>query len=236
MDNSQLPTLEPYQPNEKPVDNNTAAPTIQPNAPLVLQAPASYKETKIDITKKENKRLYKLVGIIAALGLLLWVGINYVLGFTVVNGISMRPTFKTNNVVLVWKLPVTWQKLVGSSYIPGRSNVIIVRDTSNSGLQYIKRVIALPYEHLHIADGIVQVTTPKGNIIYPDKASYGKNLPYTDGAYDGDAKAGQIYVMGDNRNSGASIDSRSSMGAIPDSYIIGRVVVRIWPLNEISLY
>ena len=42
--------------------------------------------------------------------------------------------------------------------------------------------------------------------------------------------------MGDYRKSGASIDSRSCMGAIPDSYIIGRVVVRIWPLNQITLY
>jgi len=42
--------------------------------------------------------------------------------------------------------------------------------------------------------------------------------------------------MGDNRASGASIDSRSSMGAIPDNYVIGQVIVRIWPLNNISIF
>lgn len=234
MNNSELPSLEPYNPNGG--NNDNPSQSSQPNAPLIFQAPESYKETKQDLEKKENKRLYKLGGIIAAGALLLWLSLSYVLGFTVVNGISMRPTFQTGNVVLLWKLPITWMRLVGSDYIPSRSNVIIVKDTSGTGLQYIKRVIALPYEHLHIANGIVQVTTQSGKIIYPDKAPYGKNLAYTDGFFDGSAQAGQIIVMGDNRNSGASIDSRSSMGAIPDKNIIGRVIVRIWPLNELSIF
>ena len=42
--------------------------------------------------------------------------------------------------------------------------------------------------------------------------------------------------MGDNRTPGASIDSRSSLGNIPSNYIIGRVLVKVWPINQFKLY
>ncbi|GEM_PF-389116 len=223
-----LPTLD-----SAPVISNE--PT-EVGGPLILNAPESYQETKQDVKKKEDRHLYKLAGYILGGFFLLWLCGTFVLGFTRVDGISMRPTFKTGDFVLLWKLPVTWQKLTGTGFIPARSAVVIVKDTTNNGEQFIKRVIAQPYEHINITNGVVKVTKQNGDIIYPDNAPYGKNLPFTDGAYDGNVGSGQIFAMGDNRVSGASIDSRSSMGAIPDNYVIGQVIVRIWPLNKISIF
>jgi signal peptidase I len=223
-----LPTLD-----SAPVISNE--PT-EVGGPLILNAPESYQETKQDVRKKEDRHLYKLTGFILGFFLLLWICGTFVVGLTTVNGISMRPTFQTGNVVLILKLPVTWQKLTGIGFIPARGAVVIVKDTTNNGEQFIKRVIAQPYEHVNVTNGVVKVTKQNGNIIYPDNAPYGKNLPFTDGAYDGTVGSGQIFAMGDNRTSGASIDSRSSMGAIPDNYVIGQVVLRIWPLSKISLF
>ena len=255
MDNSnQNTTPKPSQPNPttpQPNAQQNTTPTIQPafeskpiipvepketGGPLILAPSESYQETKADITKKENKHLYKLAGFILFGFFLLWLCGTFIIGMTTVNGISMRPTFQTGNVVFIWKFPVTWQKITGSNYIPSRGSILIVKDTTNNGEQFIKRVIALPYEHINVTSGVVKVTKQDGSIIYPDKGPYGKNLPYTDGAYDGTVGSGQIFAMGDNRTSGASIDSRSSMGAIPDNYVIGKVFFRIWPLNEISIF
>lgn len=220
------------------LDNSPIIPSepTEAGGPLILNAPESYKETKQDVKKKEDRHLYKLAGFILGFFLMLWICGTFVVGLTTVNGISMRPTFQTGNVVLIWKLPVTWQKLTGIGFIPARGAVVIVKDTTNNGEQFIKRVIAQPYEHVNVTNGVVKVTKQNGDIIYPDNAPYGKNLPFTDGAYDGTVGSGEIFAMGDNRTSGASIDSRSSMGAIPDNYVIGQVVLRIWPLSKISLF
>ena len=54
--------------------------------------------------------------------------------------------------------------------------------------------------------------------------------------YGSSVNPGQIFVMGDNRVPGASIDSRSSLGNIPSKDIVGQVLIRIWPLNKIKLF
>ena len=39
---------------------------------------------------------------------------------------------------------------------------------------------------------------------------------------------GHVFVMGDNRRPGMSTDSRS-FGTIPESDIIGKAFIRVWP-------
>jgi signal peptidase I len=97
----------------------------------------------------------------------------------------------------------------------------------------IKRVIGLPGDKLRVSGGKLLVnglvleesyTNPKCG---PTSSASG-NLA---GAKTfGPVPAGEVYVMGDNRCN--SSDSRA-FGPVPDSKVIGRAFVIIWPLGRI---
>lgn len=86
---------------------------------------------------------------------------------------------------------------------------------------FVKRVIGLPGDEIVIEDGIVSV-----NGVQLDE-------PYADlDTYDGTHRVpeGSLFVMGDNRRN--SSDSRYSLGFIDTDDVVGRAVLRIWPLDE----
>lgn len=93
-------------------------------------------------------------------------------------------------------------------------------------VSYIKRVIALPGEHLLIEDGKVYVDDKlleenylQSGIVTDNGNGYCTDLIVPDDS---------VFVMGDNRPQ--SRDSRS-FGCIPLKYIESKVWIRIWPLN-----
>jgi signal peptidase I len=184
---------------------------------------------------RKQKVLYCIkFGVVFVLAL--WGILTYVVSPVMVNGTSMVPTLQSGNILLDWRLPQTWAKLTGSQYIPNRSNIVIVYAPYLNKV-IVKRVIGLPDEKITVSNGSVTVYNaayPKG--FHPDSAPYGKLLTPTAGAFSGNTGDGQIFVMGDNRAIGASIDSRSSIGNIPSRNIVGHVIVRIFPFNEITLF
>ncbi len=162
--------------------------------------------------------------------------LSYVISPIAVSGTSMEPTLQTGNILLVWKFPKTWADISNGQYIPTRSNIVIVYDP-HSSKDLVKRVIALPNEQISISNNKVNVfnsNNPQG--FNPDLAPYGKYLVPTAGTYAGSTGNGQIFVMGDNRALGASIDSRTGVGDISNNNIIGHVVIRIYPFNQITIY
>jgi signal peptidase I len=149
----------------------------------------------------------------------------------------MQPTLRTGNIVLVWRLPQTWAELTNSQYIPARSNLVVVKKLAVSNEQLVKRVIGLPGDTIKIADGRVIVYNQQHpNGFDPDNAPYGRLLLPTGGVFSTYVSDGQLFVMGDNRQQGASLDSRSSLGNITSSDLVGKVVIRIYPLNQIKLF
>lgn len=193
-----------------------------------------------EITAKQ-KKVEKLKGQGAFIGLiiggvaLVWLVLVYVISPTIVNGISMQPTFHTGNVLLVWKFPQTWAKITDTQYIPSRGDVVVINDTDNSGEQFVKRVIGLPGDQISIVNGKVTVHNSNHRTGFdPDNATYGKALQPTQGVFNGTVGDGEIFVMGDNRTAGASIDSRSSLGNIPSNYIVGQAVLEVFPLDDIK--
>jgi signal peptidase I len=91
--------------------------------------------------------------------------------------------------------------------------------------EYVKRVVGLPGE---------QVVGRGGNLYIDDRLLVEPYLP--DGLRTDDfgpvvVPDGQLFVMGDNR--GSSFDSRR-FGTIKTSSIVGRVVLKAWPLGSAS--
>ena len=94
--------------------------------------------------------------------------------------------------------------------------------------EFIKRVIALPGEQLDIKDGKVYVNgrelvepyLPQGTVTYPGAMKMPITIP-----------PNTLWVMGDNR--GNSSDSRV-FGAISQDKVVGRTIVRVWPLGDMS--
>jgi signal peptidase I len=45
----------------------------------------------------------------------------------------------------------------------------------------------------------------------------------------------RVFVMGDNRS--VSVDSRSSkMGCVSEEQIVGKLVLKIWPIKDIDAF
>jgi signal peptidase I len=89
---------------------------------------------------------------------------------------------------------------------------------------FIKRVIALPGETVEGKNGHIIVNGRQLVEPYLAEEPIGdfpaKTIP-----------AGHVWVMGDNRN--RSSDSRV-FGPIKESKIVGRAILRIWPLNRLG--
>lgn len=141
----------------------------------------------------------------------------------VVEGESMHPTFEGADYLVV-------NELIYHFHEPQRGDVIVFRLPGDPNKFLIKRVVGLPGETVRIDHGVVSIITPAGATLKLDE-------PYVvaeDATYTQDAAlgAGQYFVMGDNRP--RSSDSRS-WGTLPRQDIIGRVDVRLFPVNELGL-
>lgn len=92
---------------------------------------------------------------------------------------------------------------------------------------YIKRVIALPGEHIEIKDNKVYINGEEQKEPYLNSSVV---TTACDGAFtDLIVPEGYVFAMGDNRPQ--STDCRS-FGCIPIDKIEGKVWIRFWPLNK----
>jgi signal peptidase I len=141
----------------------------------------------------------------------------------VVDGRSMFPTFHDHDYLIVDEISYRFSE-------PARGDVIVFRYPNDPSVFYIKRVIGLPGETVHIERGAVTVTRADGSTIALTE-------PYVvreDATYTLDAALGseQYFVMGDNRPE--SSDSRV-WGSLPKENIMGRAFVRIFPIASAAV-
>ncbi|KND50199.1 MAG: signal peptidase I [Parcubacteria bacterium C7867-008] len=138
----------------------------------------------------------------------------------VVEGESMYPTFDNADYLVV-------NELVYRLHTPERGDVIVFRLPGDPNKFLIKRVVGMPGETVRIDHGNVSIITPSGNTIKLDETY----VVAEDATYTQDASLGtdQYFVMGDNRP--RSSDSRS-WGVLPKQNIIGRVDLRLFPIDN----
>lgn len=108
---------------------------------------------------------------------------------------------------------------------------MIIDAPDESGKEYVKRVIGLPGDHIQIDEGKVFVNgvALKENYIHPGVSTG----IYQDKAWD--IKAGEFFVMGDNRQEGMSIDSRY-FGPVEKKHVRSRAVLRYYPFSKFTLF
>jgi len=232
-ESSRTPEIPVKEPSGQQIASAASNIPVLPNTPKVEIETSHQEENELDKKIYKAEGIGKIAAIVLATIASVFVFFNFVLGITVVDGVSMRPTLKTGDILLVWKLPKTIAAVTNSQYLPARSHVVIVTEPNNPKKQYVKRVIAVPGERVDATDGkilVFNIQYPQG--FNPDSQPYGKNLPATSGDFQVSVGSGQVFVMGDNRKSGGSIDSRSSIGAIPANNVVGEVIMRIYPFSK----
>lgn len=170
--------------------------------------------------------------------------ITYVFRSYQVDGPSMENTLQNNDKLIIWKVPRTWARITGHSYIPKRGDIVVFTESGlaqfgqTNTKQLIKRVIGLPGDHIVVQNGDITIYNkqhPKG--FDPDKTlpyfDYGKDVPVTSGDINITLGPNQLFVCGDNRPD--SLDSRS-FGPINANQIIGQLVVRVFPLGHAKTF
>ena len=133
-------------------------------------------------------------------------------------GTSMTPTLAGGDVAMAVKTSKLKQGDLVAFYY---NNKIL-----------IKRVIASSGDWVNIdADGNVFVNDQGLDEPYVSQKSLGDcdiDLPYQ-------VPDGTVFVMGDHRD--VSIDSRNKqIGPVSTDAVIGRLVLRVWPLKDFSIF
>jgi len=137
---------------------------------------------------------------------------------------SMVPTLQVNDRLIVEKIGYHFHN-------PERGDIIVFWPPDQLRQQnpsikdaFIKRVIGLPGETVEVRNGTVYINNQPIKENYtaapPDYQWGPKTIPDN-----------QYLVLGDNRNN--SFDSHF-WGNVPRQNIIGRAIVRFWPLNRMG--
>jgi signal peptidase I len=136
---------------------------------------------------------------------------------------SMDPTLMQYDRVLVSKVDYRF----GS---PQRGDIIVFNPPTPSTIPFVKRVIGVGGDVIELRAGKVFVN---GQLEQTPQA-HGESLPQLASvAFPFTVPAGEVFVMGDNRAS--SSDSRT-FGAVPVPNIIGKVILRFWPLDRVVFF
>jgi len=144
-------------------------------------------------------------------------------GFQVarVDGLSMAPTLEDHDRLIV-------NKLVYEIGDPRPGDIVMLYYPLNPDKMFVKRVIASEGDVVRIVDGHVYVNDiPLHDDYVPEEFRSHDDWGPTV------IQQGYYFVMGDHRNN--SSDSRH-WGQVPKKYIVGKVKVRWWPLQDARIF
>ncbi len=158
----------------------------------------------------------------------------------IVRGASMEPNFQEKEYLIINEFGYKDVNLFGGKFHVQprkdfvRGEIVVFKAPIRRKDFYVKRIIGLPGETVRVKDGIVTIindANTEGFVL--DESDYLPVGRVTTGNLEQVLSDGEYFVLGDNRNH--SSDSRR-FGPIAKEEFIGRVFLRAFPFNKISIY
>ncbi len=136
-----------------------------------------------------------------------------------VEGTSMLPGLEDQERIFVNKFVYRLEPI-------SRGDVLVFRYPKDPSKSYIKRVIGVAGDRIHIVEGLVYVNgEPLAEDYVPRQYVDGRSQPEIT------IPAGYFFMMGDHRN--MSSDSRE-FGPVAEKYIVGKAVFGYWPMEKLG--
>src|SRR5437016_12867555 len=200
-----------------------AAPLAIPEAAAVPVAPQTTSGSADQSSAWKRMGREIVAGIQTLLSAAVYATLIVTFGVQVarVDGLSMAPTLEDHDRLIV-------NKLVYEIGEPRPGDIVMLYYPLNPEKMFVKRVIAREGDTVRIVDGRVYVNDiPLHDDYVPvefrSHDDWGPQL----------IQQGYYFVMGDHRNN--SSDSRH-WGPVPKKYIVGKVKVRWWPLQDARIF
>ena len=166
--------------------------------------------------------LWDTIKLVAVIFVILFLMI-YVVSVTQVVGNSMNSTLIDGDVLILSK--------ANYRFFDRKRGDIISLDYEDTKY-LIKRVIGLPGDTIAIKNNVLYINGEVYEENYLDKGLEYPDFSLSDLGYD-TIPEDMYLVLGDNREN--SLDSRE-IGLISKDSVNGKIVLRIWPINKISLF
>lgn len=159
-----------------------------------------------------------------ALAVVISVVLNlFVVQVTEVRQRSMETTLLQSDRVLVSKVDYRFTE-------PGPGDIVVFNPTTDVQIPYVKRIVAVAGETVELRGGRLYVNGQPRDIA----GARGSTLAQSpEIRYPLRVPDGHFFALGDNRE--ASSDSRS-FGPQPYDRIIGKVILRFWPLDRLIFF
>lgn len=176
----------------------------------------------MNLSKNFKKEIIEWTKIIVA-SIAIALVITHFVRPTLVQGSSMYPTLEEKDYLII-------NRVAYNNNEPKRGDIIVFKtdlvQANGKEKDLVKRVIAVPGDHIRIIDNKVYLNGKLQNESYV----HGEK---TEGNIDMTIPKGYVFAMGDNREN--SMDSRDQqVGLVNEKDIMGKVVIRLLPFDKIG--
>lgn len=205
-------------------ESGAPAPTPEAISDSEERAKAAQAESEEE-PRRPGRELFEWLQMLMVCVLAAVVLFNCFARLTRVDGHSMDDTLQDGELTLVWSL----------GYQPQQGDIVVVNKKSTDFLNnraIVKRVIAVGGQTVDIdyATSTVYVDGIPLDEPYIKEEMFRPGDPMMQQTH-WEIPEDYIFVMGDNRN--RSTDSRhTELGAIHEDYVLGKVILALWPLSR----